>query len=117
MDNKTKPLFSRKSLVKIIFPLIIQQLLAVTIGMADSMMVSSAGEEAVSGVSLVTTLDILLICAFSALATGGAIVISQFIGKKDLEKLCQGAEIKNGLSIPGASVYDVKDTVKVWIDE
>ena len=85
MDNKTQPLFSRKSLFKIIFPLIIQQLLAVTIGMADSMMVSSSGEAAVSGVSLVTTLDILLICAFSALATGGAIVISQFIGKKDLD--------------------------------
>ena len=86
MLNETKkPLFSRKSLVKIIFPLIIQQTLAVTIGMVDSMMVSSAGEAAVSGVSLVTTLDILLICAFSAMATGGAIVISQFIGKKDLE--------------------------------
>lgn len=83
-ENK-KPLFTRKSLVKIILPLIIQQTLAVTIGMADSMMVSSAGETAVSGVSLVTTLDILLICAFSAMATGGAIVISQFIGKKDLE--------------------------------
>ncbi|MBE6610083.1 MAG: MATE family efflux transporter [Ruminococcaceae bacterium] len=85
MESKAKPLFSRKSLIKIIFPLIIQQLLAVTIGMADSMMVASAGEEAVSGVSLVTTLDILLICAFSALATGGAIVISQFIGKKDFD--------------------------------
>jgi Na+-driven multidrug efflux pump len=83
-ENK-KTLFTRKNLVQIILPLIIQQLLAVTIGMADSMMVSSAGETAVSGVSLVTTLDILLICAFSALATGGAIIISQFIGKKDLE--------------------------------
>ena len=37
--------------------------------------------------------------------------------EKDLKKLCEGAEIKNGLSIPGADVYDVKDTVKVWIDE
>jgi flavodoxin len=37
--------------------------------------------------------------------------------EKDLKKLCAGAEIKNGLSIPGADVYDVKDTVKVWIDE
>lgn len=83
-ENK-KTLFTRKNLVQIILPLIIQQLLAVTIGMADSMMVSSAGETAVSGVSLVTTLDILLICAFSALATGGAIIISQFIGKKDLD--------------------------------
>ena len=37
--------------------------------------------------------------------------------QKDLAKLCQGAEIKGGLSIPGASVYDAKNTVKVWIDE
>lgn len=37
--------------------------------------------------------------------------------QRDLKKLCQGADIKNGLSIPGASVYDVKDTVKAWIDE
>ncbi len=37
--------------------------------------------------------------------------------QKDLKKLCEGAEIKKGLSIPGANVYDVKDTVKSWIDE
>ncbi|MDO5859803.1 flavodoxin [Methanobrevibacter sp.] len=37
--------------------------------------------------------------------------------KKDIAKLCLGAEIKNGLSIPGADVYDVKDTVKAWVDE
>ena len=36
---------------------------------------------------------------------------------KDLNKLCQGAEIKKGLSIPGSQVYDVKDTVRAWIDE
>lgn len=61
----------------------IQQLLAVTIGMADSMMVSQVGEAAVSGVSLVNSLDILLILAFSALATGGSIVTSQFLGEKN----------------------------------
>ena len=62
----------------------IQQILAVTIGLADSMMVSSAGETAVAGVSLITSLDILLITMFSALAGGGAIVTSQFIGQGDL---------------------------------
>lgn len=77
-------MFSKKSLAKIIIPLIIQQVLAVTIGMADSMMVSSAGEEAVSGVSLVTSLDLLLIFCFSALASGGAIVISQFVGQNNV---------------------------------
>lgn len=76
-------LFSRKGLFKIIFPLIIQQTLAVTIGMIDSIMVASAGESAVSGVSLINTLDLLLIYVFSAIAAGGAIIISQFLGKKD----------------------------------
>jgi flavodoxin len=37
--------------------------------------------------------------------------------KRDLDKLCAGAEIEKGLSIPGANVYDVKDTVKFWIEE
>lgn len=77
-------MFTRRDLAKIIIPLVIQQVLAVTIGMADSMMVSSAGETAVSGVSLVTSLDLLLIFCFSALASGGAIVISQFIGQNNL---------------------------------
>lgn len=77
--------FSRKQLFKLIFPLLIQQILAVTIGIADSMMVSSAGTAAVAGVSLVNSLDVLLITMFSALASGGAIVTAQFIGKGDLE--------------------------------
>ena len=77
-------MFSKRDLAKIIVPLVIQQVLAVTIGMADSMMVSSAGEAAVSGVSLVNSLDLLLIFCFSALASGGAIVISQFVGQNNL---------------------------------
>lgn len=76
-------LFSRKDLFKIIWPLFLQQVLSITVGMADSMMVASAGETAVSGVSLVGTLDILLIYIFSSVATGGAVVISQAIGRKD----------------------------------
>ncbi len=78
-------LFSRRDLVKIILPLIIQQAFAVTIGLADGMMVSSAGEAAVSGVSLVSSLDLLLIYTFGALASGGAIVVSQFLGNNDLD--------------------------------
>ena len=78
-------LFSRRNLFQIILPLIIQQTLNVTIGMLDSMMVSSAGEAAVSGVSLVNSLDILLIYAFSSLVTGGSIVVSQFFGKQDMK--------------------------------
>lgn len=78
-------LFSKKSLFKIIAPLMLQQLLAVSVGMIDSMMVSSAGETAVSGVSLVTTLDLLLIYLFMSLATGGAVVVSQALGSKNFD--------------------------------
>ena len=65
-------------------------MLSITVGMADSMMVASAGETAVSGVSLVGTLDVLLIYIFSSVATGGAVVISQAIGRKD-QKFAQNA--------------------------
>ena len=84
--------FTRQQLFKLIFPLLIQQILAVTIGIADSMMVASAGEAAVAGVSLVNSLDVLLITMFSALAGGGAIVTAQFIGKGDLEHAKKSAK-------------------------
>ena len=61
----------------------VEQVLAFTVGMADMVMVAHAGEAAVSGVSLIDTLSNLLICLYSALATGGAVVSAQFIGKKD----------------------------------
>jgi len=76
-------LFSNKDLFRIILPLFVEQLLAVTIGMLDSMMVSSVGEAAVSGVSLVDTVNLLLSYIFSALATGGAVVCSQFLGRRE----------------------------------
>ena len=73
-------------------PLIIEQLLAILVGMADSIMVSSVGEAAVSGVSLVDTIFILLINIFAALATGGAVVSGQYIGKRRPEEGCKAAD-------------------------
>lgn len=78
-------LFSKRDLVKITLPLIVQQVLSVMVGMINSIMVSSAGEAAVSGVSLVNTLDILLMLFFTALVTGGSVVVSQFLGKQDMQ--------------------------------
>lgn len=81
--QKSEPLFSNKALLRLIWPLVIEQGLAIAVGLADSIMVSSVGEAAVSGVSLVDMISILLINIFAALATGGAVVISQFVGARD----------------------------------
>ncbi len=78
-------LFSDRDLRKLIVPLVVEQLLAVTIGMADTLMVASCGEAAVSGISLVDTISILLVGLFGAMASGGAVVAAQYIGKKDRE--------------------------------
>lgn len=82
---KPKLEFSTSYLIKLVLPLVIEQILAVTVGMADMIMVSGAGESAVSGVSLVNTISNLLIYVFTALATGGAVVAAQAIGAKQKE--------------------------------
>jgi len=78
--KKGTELFSKSDLNKLIRPLIIEQLLAVSVGMFDTMMVSSVGDNAVSGVSLVDMINVLMINIFAALATGGAVVCSHEIG-------------------------------------
>ena len=79
-------MFSRKDLIKLIVPLVIEQMLAVAVGMADSVMISVRGEAAMSGVSNVDTLNVLLINLFAALASGGAVVAAQYLGHKDFDK-------------------------------
>ena len=77
------PLFTRQALLALLLPLIAEQALSVTIGLADTLMVSSVGEAAVSGVSLVDSFNTLMIQVMSALATGGAVVTSQYIGHRE----------------------------------
>lgn len=79
-DMDLKRIFSGKDLAKLIFPLVIELMLTLLVGMIDSVMVSSAGEAAVSGVSLVDTVFQLLIYIFSAFGTGGAVVAGQYLG-------------------------------------
>ena len=77
------PLFSQRDLLRLVGPLLVEQLLAVTVGMADTMMVSRCGEAAISGVSLVDMINNLIIVLFAALATGGAVVVSQYLGARE----------------------------------
>lgn len=85
-------LFRKKDLQKLIVPLLFEQALAITVGMADTMMISSVGEAAVSGVSLVDMFNNLIISVLAALSTGGAVVTSQYIGAKNREAACSSAK-------------------------
>lgn len=84
-------MFSGAQLRRLIYPLIIEQVLAITVGMVDTVMISYAGEAAVSGVSLVDMINNLLINIFAAIAAGGAVVISQYLGSKDQAKASSAA--------------------------
>jgi len=85
------PDWNNKRLFNLLWPLIVEQILVVTMGIVDMMMVSSVGEHAVSGVSLVDTVNFLIITAFNAIATGGSVVASQYIGRKDEKNACCSA--------------------------
>lgn len=78
-------MFSNTALRQLIVPLILEQLLAMTVGLAAVVMISSVGEAAVSGVSLVDSINVLFISILSALCTGGAVVCAQYIGRREPE--------------------------------
>ncbi|MBU5442135.1 MATE family efflux transporter [Paenibacillus sp. MSJ-34] len=80
-----KPLFTRSALFRLIVPLVVEQLLLMTVGMVDTIMVTTAGEAAVSGISLVDTINTLIIQIYAALSTGGAVVVSQYLGRRDAD--------------------------------
>lgn len=92
MDKENSPLFSGKAIAKIILPMVFQNILSITIGLIDSIMVSSRGESAYAGVSLVGSLDVLLITLFSAIAVGGSVVLAQSMGKGDRGLACDSAK-------------------------
>ena len=77
-------MFTRTQLIKLLAPLIVEQILTVLVGMADVVMVAAVGEAAVSGVSLVDSISILIIQIMGAMATGGAVVCSQYLGKRQV---------------------------------
>ena len=83
--------FDNKALRKMIVPLFLEQLLLLLVGIADTLVISYAGESAVSGVSLVNQFNTVFIFLFTALASGGAVVVSQYIGRQDTEKAGESA--------------------------
>jgi Na+-driven multidrug efflux pump len=95
---KKERLFTNRQLLTLLWPLIIEQMLEILVGMADTVMVSSVGEAAISGVSLVDMINQLIITLFGALATGGAVVTSQHLGAKRPEDAAKSAGQLVGLS-------------------
>ena len=89
--DRSAYLFDNKALRALIIPLIIEQLLAILVGMADSIMIASVGEAAVSGVSLVDNIMVLFINAFGALAAGGAVISGQYLGQKSDKNACEAS--------------------------
>ncbi|MDR0706985.1 MAG: MATE family efflux transporter [Treponema sp.] len=86
INNTIAEQWKGRELWRLLIPLIVEQILTVAIGLADTIMVASVGEYAVSGVSLVDSINMLLVIAFGALATGGSVVVSQYIGRRNTKK-------------------------------
>ena len=86
INKKTIHMFSNRQLFLLLIPIIAEQFLTSLMGMADSMMVSTVGPAALSGVSLVDAVNLLVVQAFNAMATGGVIICSNYIGQRNLKK-------------------------------
>ena len=84
-------MFSNRMICSLLIPVVLEQLLNSIMGTADTMMVSNVGSAAISAVSLVDSINVLVIQAFSALAAGGAIICAQYIGQRSKEKANESA--------------------------
>jgi Na+-driven multidrug efflux pump len=91
MMEEQKHIFSNRDLYKLLIPVMAEQLLNSLMGTADSIMVSNVGPAAISAVSLVDSMNMLIIQAFSALATGGVIICSNYIGQKKPDQARESA--------------------------
>lgn len=91
LPAEERRIFSDKALRTMIVPLMIEQLLQLVVGIADTMMVSHAGEATVSGVSLDTMIYTIFIYLFTAAATGGGVIVAQYIGSRNKRSADQAA--------------------------
>ena len=88
-------MFSNKQLLSLLLPIMVEQLLNSFMGMADTMMVSNVGSAAISAVSLVDSINVLVIQVFTALGAGAAIICSQYLGRGDRESSNEAARTGN----------------------
>ena len=103
MPLEKQRLFTNRMLVSLIVPLVIEQAFSVLVGLVDGVMVSAVGEAAISGVSLVNMINNVILNLFTALATGGAVITSQYLGAKDPDNAKRSA----GQLVLMASVFGV----------
>ena len=92
LQGNKSVLFTNRQLVTLMWPLLLEQMLAIAVGLADSLMVATVGDAAISAVSLVDSISNLMIYIFSAMATGGAAVAGQYIGLKQKEDACNAGQ-------------------------
>lgn len=101
LHTTTNHIYTNTKLRKLLVPIIIEQLLASLMGTVDTMMVSNVGSAAISAVSLVDSINILVIQALSALAAGGAILCSQYLGSHNTKvpAMLQSRYFCHGISV------------------
>ena len=107
-------MFTNKDLRNLIIPLFIEQFLLMFVGIADTFVVSFSSEADVSGVSLVTSFNTVLVFLFTALAAGGAVVISQYIGSKNDKA---ASEASSQLLMVSTLISVVMAVVIIWFRE
>ena len=90
-SDQQQHIFTNRMIRNLLIPVVLEQLLNSIMGTADTMMVSNVGSAAISAVSLVDSINVLVIQAFSTLAAVGAIVCAQYIGQRNKEKANESA--------------------------
>ena len=108
------PLFTNRALLSLTIPIVIDGLLGIIAGMVDSAMVSSAGEAAVSAVSLVDAINILFISVFASIAVGGSVVTTQYVGSRNYKQACVSA---NQLFYAGTAISTALMAVMLCLKE
>ena len=109
-------MFSAKQLRQLIIPLVIETFLVISLGLLDTVMVSAVGEAAVSGVSIVDMLNVLVIDIFAGLATGGAVVTSHYLGAKDKDGASRtGSQLISICGLFGIAVFVLVIVFRVQI--